>query len=88
MQEVWRHAAALESALRQWEQRLQRLNDEAADADSEAREQLHVLNGDHKIHSHGGKPHETMKASSNEERFKNAQSYWLQWQRMHVCSAA
>lgn len=43
--DVWRQAAALESALRQWELRAQRLNDEAADADSDAREQMLIVQG-------------------------------------------
>lgn len=45
MQDIWRQSAALEAAFRQWELRYQRLNNEAADADSDSREQLLVVEG-------------------------------------------
>ena len=45
MQDIWRQSAALEAAFRQWELRYQRLKNEAADADSDSREQLLVVEG-------------------------------------------
>lgn len=45
MQEIRQQAAALASALRQWELRLQRLHDEAADADFATKEQFLKVKG-------------------------------------------